>query len=142
MHGHKQQVQQPQPYSYIDSGYNPFMERSPRTYNANDTINGQSSPFIESVVDNAIIYDPFADLASQNLSPATQQVSGDAVQGGTIKSSNGNLQIDLSNGTLNYNDGVTNLLSIGGNSADGTPNSLTAENISGQTILSSQPTGK
>lgn len=127
----------PQPYTYESAGFNAFLQRNPRTYTANDTINNQASPFIESVVDNAIIYDPFTDTQSQNLNQASQPISADQIQGGTLTSSNGNLSIDLTSGQLNYSDGAVNLLNVGGTNNNGTPNSLTAQNAQGQTILSS-----
>lgn len=133
----KQKEQGIPPYSYTEAGYNPFFERDPRTYNASPKINSQNSPFIMSIVDNAIIYDPFTDMASQNNNPATQTTSGSAIQGGVLQSDNGNLQIDLTNGTINYSDGITNLLNLGGANAQGTPNSLTVQNSAGSTILSS-----
>lgn len=123
---------QSQPYSYEEAGFNPFMERSPRTYYANPRIEAQASPFIESVVDNSIIYDPFTDTQSQNLNATNQTTSGDALSGGTLTSDNGNLSIDLSQGAITYTDGLTQLLNIGGAS-----NNVQVQNAAGNTILNS-----
>ena len=131
------QAQPNQPYTYEQSGFNIFFERSPRTYNASDLMNNLISPFIESVVDNSIIYDPFSDTQSQNLNQSSQQISADQIQGGTLTSNNGNLSIDLSQGQINYNDGAQQLLDIGGTNAQGTPNSLTINSSGGQNIISS-----
>ena len=131
------QAQPNQPYTYEQSGFNIFFERSPRTYNASDLMNNLISPFIESVVDNSIIYDPFSDTQSQNLNQSSQQISADQIQGGTLTSNNGNLSIDLSQGQINYNDGAQQLLDIGGTNNAGTPNSLTITNAQGQNIVSS-----
>ncbi len=128
---------QQQPINWETSGYNPFMERSPRTFNANELLNNLISPFIESIVDNAIIYDPFTDTQSQNLNGASQPISADQISGGMLTSNNENLTIDMNSGQINFNDGVQNLLNIGGTNSQGTDNSLTINNAQGQTILSS-----
>lgn len=132
MHDNFDPYNQSQPYSYSEAGFNPFMERSPRTYYANERIEAQASPFIESVVDNSIIYDPFTDTQSQNLNSATQTTSGDAVSGGSLTSDNGNLNINLTQGSITYTDGLTQLLNIGGAN-----NNVQVQNASGDTILNS-----
>lgn len=136
-----QQTQQNQinnePYSWEQGGFNLFMERSPRSYCANPLIDSQISPFIESVVDNAIIYDPMTDTQSQNLNQASQQVSADQISGGVLQSDNGNLNIDLNSGTLQYTDGIQTLLNVGGANLQGTQNSLTINDANGQQLLGS-----
>lgn len=129
--------QQNQPYSYEDSGFNLFFERNPRTYNANDQLNAQISPFIESIVDNAIIYDPFQDTQSQNLNQASQQISADQISGGVLTSNNGNLSMNLNTGELSYSDGAQQLLDVGGINSQGTPNSLTITSSTGNNLVSS-----
>ncbi len=137
MDNRQQQAQSYQPVTYDQIGFNPFFERSPRTYNASDSMNNLVSPFIESVVDNAILYDPFSDTMSQNNTQSSQSISADQVQGGTLTSNNGNLSVDLTSGTITYSDGVQSLLNVGGTNNQGTPNSLTITNSQGQNIVSS-----
>lgn len=134
----KKQLQQPQQIpTYEDSGFNMFLERSPQTFLANDTLNNYASPFLSQVANNGVLFDPFADFTQQTMQAVLPSISGDNIQNGIIQSANGNLTIDLNNGTLNYNDGAVNLFNLGGQGTQGTPNSLTATNAQGQTILSS-----
>jgi len=131
--------QEPQGYERL--GFNRFLERTPQVFNANDTINESISPFLSQISENGIIFDPFSDFTNQTMQALLPAISANNVQGGVIQSNNGNLQIDLNNGTLNYNDGVQNLLNVGGTNTQGTPQSLTATDSLGNTILTSQPAG-
>jgi hypothetical protein len=54
------------------------------------------------------------------------------IVGGVMQSQNGNLQIDLNQGAITYNDGTTNLLQVGGQN-----NSVQIQNANASTILSS-----
>lgn len=126
--------------SYETAGFNQFMERNPQTFMANEQLDSYTSPFISQVVNNGLLFDPFSDFSSQTIQSLLQPVSADNVQGGVLQSNNGNLTIDLNNGTLNYSDGAANLFNLGGTNTTGTQNSLTAQNAQGQTILSSDQT--
>lgn len=122
---------------YTQTGFNVFMERSPQSYLANQMLDGYTSPFIEQVSQNGYTFDPFSDTTSQTTQSMLQPISGDQIQGGVIQSNNGNLQLDLNNNILTYNDGITNLLNVGGSNSQGTPNSLTINNLAGNPIVSS-----
>lgn len=128
-----------QPYTYMDAGFNQFFERSPQTFLANDRLNAMTSPFIQQIDENGYLFSPFSDTTSQTMDAVLQQqpISADNIQGGTLASDNGNLLIDLTNGNVQYNDGAQQLLNIGGVNPQGTPNSLTVNNAQGQQILGS-----
>ena len=133
------QPQQQRDMTYEDVGFNQFLERSPQTFIANDRLNSYTSPFISQVSNNGILFDPFSDFTSQTLNTVMQPVSANNIQGGILQSNNGNLQIDLNNGTLNYSNGATDLFNLGGQSNTGATDSVTATNSVGNTILSSDP---
>lgn len=61
-----------------------------------------------------------------------QEIPGDKISGGVLTSLDGTLEINLNEGSIKYNDGVVDLLSVGG-----TDKTLTAKNSSNNTILSS-----
>ena len=60
------------------------------------------------------------------------EIPGSKISRGIIKSQNGKLEIDLDNGTLTYNDGVVDLLKVGGDD-----NNLTLKSSSDTTLISS-----
>jgi len=119
--------------SWDQTGFNQFLERSPQSYLANNQLNSYTSPFIEQISNNGYMFDPFSDTTSQSIQSMMQPISASQIQGGTLQSNNGNLQMNLDQGTLTYNDGITQLLNVGGASPNGTPNSVTIANQNGQT---------
>lgn len=64
-------------------------------------------------------------------------MSGDKIIGGIIESNNGKLSIDLENGKIIYNDGVVDLVSVGGDD-----NNLVIKDKDNTTIISTDGTYK
>lgn len=120
------------PPTWQTSGFNKFLERSPQSYLANELLDSFTSPFIEQISNNGYMFDPFADTTSQSIQSMMQPISASQIQGGTLQSSNGNLQMNLDQGTLTYTDGAQQLLNVGGISSNGTPNSVTINSQNGQ----------
>lgn len=53
-------------------------------------------------------------ITRQAANTLIDSLSGDKIVGGIIESTNGQLTIDLENGKMVYNDGIVDLLSLGG----------------------------
>jgi hypothetical protein len=123
--------------SYRDIGFNPFLERQPSTYIANDQLQSYISPFIAQADESGFLFSPFTDTSQ--LAQIQQQPTDASNLTGTIASQNGNLQIDLTTGEIAFSDGALTSLNVGGAGTDGTTNSITATDSQGNTILSSVP---
>ncbi len=104
--------------TYLDRGFNQFFQRIPVNqgpYNWNDYAANNSLP----------------QVTTQDASTMFQGIPADKITGGVLQSRNGNLKLNLDDGTLVYNDGVVDLLAIGGED-----NNLTIKNSSNINILS------
>lgn len=98
---------QQQQQNYRQLGFNIFMERQPSTYLANDQLNQMVSPFIADVDENGFLFSPFTDF-SQISQSQQQPTSASDIQGGALNSSQGGMSIDLTQGNINFTNGVTN----------------------------------
>lgn len=124
--------------TYKDLGFTAFLERQPSTYIANSQLQSYISPFVAQADESGFLFSPFTDTSQ--LTPIQQApTSANTISGGVLQSQNGNLSIDLTNGEIAFSNGAETSLSIGGQGTDGTPNSITATNSQGDTILSSVP---
>lgn len=112
--------------TYLDLGFNAFFQRVPQK--------DETNPY-----DYRGFYD-WEDYAANGIQQVDQQdaatmfqgISGNSITEGVLQSPNGRLQIDLNQGSINYNDGAVNLFSLGGQD-----NNLTINNSSNTSILNS-----
>src|SRR5438128_1752920 len=97
--------------NYLDLGFDQSFERHPQK-----RITSEELPDVTPFTADSII----------------QQIPGSKIAGGVIESQDGKLKIDLEKGQFLYNDGVVDLLSLGGASR-----SLTVKDSNGTTLISS-----
>ena len=103
--------------TYRDVGFTPFLERQPSTYIANEQLQSLISPFLAEVDESGFLFTPFTDMNQVNNNAV---ISGQQVQGGVISSNNGQANVDLINGNINFSNGV-NTTTVDANGVSTTP---------------------
>lgn len=83
---------------YTDLGYNKSFQRLPST----QQITSNQIPTLSPYTVNSII----------------QALSASKIKGGILQSTDGKLLINLDSGTIQYNDGVVSLLTLGGSNGE------------------------
>ena len=93
--------------TYRDVGFTPFLERQPSTYIANEQLQSLISPFLAEVDESGFLFTPFTDMNQVNNNAV---ISGQQVQGGQTASNNGNMVIDYTQGSINFQNNVTSTI--------------------------------
>lgn len=120
-------MDQQQPPTYLDLGFDPFFRRIPQKSDKNPY---DYKGFYE--------WEDYATMGSipqvtqQDAATMFQGIPGSNISGGLIQSQDGALQINLDQGGITYNDGAVNLFSLGGQDKN-----LTINNSSNTSILNS-----